>query len=40
MEANTLATILTPPDWFFFLRIYPVGMKIAADYFEKGLGNH
>jgi predicted MFS family arabinose efflux permease len=26
------------PDWFFLVAIYPVGMKIAADYFEKGLG--
>ncbi len=24
---------------FFLAGIYPVGMKIAADYFEKGLGN-
>ena len=23
---------------FFLAGIYPVGMKIAADYFEKGLG--
>jgi MFS family permease len=37
---NTLITLLV--FWFltgFFLAgIYPVGMKIAADYFEKGLG--
>jgi hypothetical protein len=25
-------------NWFFLAGIYPVGMKIAADYFNKGLG--
>ncbi len=24
---------------FFLAVIYPIGMKIAADYFQKGLGN-
>jgi MFS family permease len=39
-EANTLATILSLRflTGFFLAGIYPVGMKIAADYFEKGLG--
>ena len=39
-EANTLASILTFRflTGFFLAGIYPVGMKIAADYFEKGLG--
>jgi MFS family permease len=39
-EANTLATILSIRflTGFFLAGIYPVGMKIAADYFEKGLG--
>jgi hypothetical protein len=30
-----LATVLTG----FLAGIYPIGMKIAADYFNKGLGN-
>lgn len=39
-EGNTLASLLA---WrfmtgFFLAGIYPVGMKIAADYYEKGLG--
>lgn len=39
-EGNTLATILSIRflTGFFLAGIYPVGMKIAADYFEKGLG--
>jgi MFS family permease len=39
-EANTLATILSLRflTGFFLAGIYPVGMKISADYFEKGLG--
>ncbi|MEQ8551835.1 MAG: MFS transporter [Cyclobacteriaceae bacterium] len=39
-EANTLASILTFRflTGFFLAGIYPVGMKIAADYFERGLG--
>ena len=39
-EGNSLASLL---GWrfltgFFLAGIYPVGMKIAADYYEKGLG--
>ncbi len=39
-EGNTLASLMA---WrfmtgFFLAGIYPVGMKIAADYYEKGLG--
>jgi MFS family permease len=39
-EGNSLASILTLRFFtgFFLAGIYPVGMKIAADYFEKGLG--
>jgi len=39
-EGNSLATILCIRflTGFFLAGIYPVGMKIAADYFEKGLG--
>jgi MFS family permease len=39
-EGNTLATILSLRflTGFFLAGIYPVGMKISADYFEKGLG--
>jgi len=39
-EGNTLATMLSIRflTGFFLAGIYPVGMKIAADYFEKGLG--
>lgn len=39
-EANTLATMLSLRFFtgFFLAGIYPVGMKIAADHFEKGLG--
>jgi predicted MFS family arabinose efflux permease len=39
-EANTLVTIISIRflTGFFLAGIYPVGMKIAADYFEKGLG--
>ncbi|NME66995.1 MFS transporter [Flammeovirga aprica] len=39
-EANTLNTLLLFRflTGFFLSGIYPVGMKIAADYFEKGLG--
>ncbi|WP_432410349.1 MFS transporter [Rasiella sp. SM2506] len=37
---NTLASLLTIRfmTGFFLAGIYPIGMKIAADYFEKGLG--
>lgn len=45
---NLSLTLLPPSFWglmsgrflvgFFLAGIYPVGMKIAADYFEKGLG--
>lgn len=39
-EENTLITLLVSRFFtgFFLAGIYPVGMKIAADYFEKGLG--
>ncbi|WP_430413154.1 MFS transporter [Kordia sp.] len=39
-EGNTYATILAFRflTGFFLAGIYPVGMKIAADYFDKGLG--
>lgn len=39
-ESNNLASILTLrfATGFFLAGIYPVGMKIAADYFDKGLG--
>jgi MFS family permease len=39
-EGNTLASIFTLRliTGFFLAGIYPVGMKIAADYYEKGLG--
>ena len=39
-EGNTLGSLLTLRfiTGFFLAGIYPVGMKIAADYFEKGLG--
>jgi MFS family permease len=39
-EANTAASILFLrfTTGFFLAGIYPVGMKIAADYFDKGLG--
>jgi len=39
-EANALATMLSLRflTGFFLAGIYPVGMKVAADYFEKGLG--
>ncbi len=39
-EGNALASILLFRfcTGFFLAGIYPVGMKIAADYFEKGLG--
>jgi len=39
-EGNTLFSILILRflTGFFLAGIYPVGMKIAADYFEKGLG--
>ncbi|MBT8257026.1 MAG: MFS transporter, partial [Bacteroidia bacterium] len=39
-EGNSLASILGLRflTGFFLAGIYPVGMKIAADYFEKGLG--
>ena len=39
-ESNTYASILAFRFFtgFFLAGIYPVGMKIAADYFEKGLG--
>ena len=39
-EVNTLSSILIFRflTGFFLAGIYPVGMKIAADYFDKGLG--
>ncbi|MEL6671603.1 MAG: MFS transporter [Bacteroidota bacterium] len=39
-EGNSLGSILVFRFFtgFFLAGIYPVGMKIAADYFEKGLG--
>ncbi len=39
-DGNTLWTLLLARYFtgFFLAGIYPVGMKIAADYFEKGLG--
>lgn len=39
-EGNGLTTILSLRflTGFFLAGIYPVGMKIAADYFDKGLG--
>ncbi|MBT8271894.1 MAG: MFS transporter [Flavobacteriaceae bacterium] len=39
-EGNSLASILGLRflTGFFLAGIYPVGMKIAADYYEKGLG--
>jgi MFS family permease len=39
-EANNLLSLLTLRFFtgFFLAGIYPVGMKIAADYYEKGLG--
>lgn len=40
LDANTYLSILALRflTGFFLAGIYPVGMKIAADYFEKGLG--
>jgi predicted MFS family arabinose efflux permease len=39
-EGNTLYSLMASrfSTGFFLAGIYPVGMKIAADYFEKGLG--
>ncbi|TXG35771.1 MFS transporter [Seonamhaeicola maritimus] len=39
-EGNSMASILSLRfiTGFFLAGIYPVGMKIAADYYEKGLG--
>jgi MFS family permease len=39
-DANNLASLLLMRFFtgFFLAGIYPVGMKIAADYYEKGLG--
>ncbi len=39
-EGNSLTTLLTFRFFtgFFLAGIYPVGMKIAADYYQKGLG--
>lgn len=39
-EGNTMLSLLATRfmTGFFLAGIYPVGMKIAADYFEKGLG--
>jgi len=39
-ETNTLASLLTLRFFtgFFLAGIYPVGMKIATDYYDKGLG--
>jgi len=40
LDSNTLASLLSFRfvTGFFLAGIYPVGMKIAADYFQKGLG--
>lgn len=40
LNANTLFSLITLRflTGFFLAGIYPVGMKIAADYYEKGLG--
>jgi MFS family permease len=40
LESQTLYSLLTIRFFtgFFLAGIYPVGMKIAADYFQKGLG--
>ena len=40
LEGNTFISLLTLRflTGFFLAGIYPVGMKIAADYFDKGLG--
>lgn len=40
IESNTLYSLLTFKYFtgFFLAGIYPVGMKIAADYYDKGLG--
>ncbi|TJY36516.1 MFS transporter [Pontimicrobium aquaticum] len=40
LENNSLTTLLTLKycTGFFLAGIYPVGMKIAADYYDKGLG--
>jgi MFS family permease len=40
LEANTLVSLLFLRflTGFFLAGIYPIGMKIAADYYEKGLG--
>ena len=40
IESNTLTTLLLLRflTGFFLAGIYPIGMKIASDYFEKGLG--
>lgn len=40
LEANTFWSLIALRfgTGFFLAGIYPVGMKIAADYFEKGLG--
>ncbi|WP_258103434.1 nitrate/nitrite transporter [Marinoscillum sp. MHG1-6] len=40
LEGNTMASLLLLRfgTGFFLAGIYPVGMKIAADYYEKGLG--
>lgn len=40
VESNTLTSLLSLRflTGFFLAGIYPIGMKIAADYFEKGLG--
>lgn len=40
VEGNTLATLLVSRfvTGFCLAGIYPVGMKIASDYFDKGLG--
>ena len=39
-SGNSLATLLASRFWvgFVLAGIYPVGMKIAADYYERGLG--
>ncbi|MDB9732738.1 MFS transporter [Polaribacter sp.] len=41
LKFNTLSTLLIIRflTGFFLAGIYPIGMKIAADYYRKGLGN-
>ena len=41
LKFNTLSTLIIIRflTGFFLAGIYPIGMKIAADYYRKGLGN-